>query len=78
LFQQLNKQQKYGLKYSNREKYVTILKYGHEETNTYLNEMLPTSALDRMNGEARKREEEGAIVNSLRGEAFANTALLIN
>jgi hypothetical protein len=34
--------------------------------------------LDRMDGEGRKCEEEGSIVNSLRGEAVANPALLIN
>jgi hypothetical protein len=31
-----------------------------------------------MDGEARKSEEESSIVTSLRGEAVANTALLIN
>jgi hypothetical protein len=40
--------------------------------------MLPISVLDRMDREARKCEEAGTIVNSLRGEAVANTALLIN
>jgi len=61
-----------------RQRRKRFLKYEDEGTNAYLNEMLPTSVLDRMDGEARKCEEAGSIVNSLRGEAVANTALLIN
>jgi hypothetical protein len=57
---------------------VRLLKYEDEGTNTYLNEMLPTSVLGRMDREGRKCEVAGSIVNSLQGEAFANTVLLIN
>jgi len=69
----MNQEHKYKLKYLNCDKDVRLLKYEDEGTNAYLNEML-----DRMNGEARKCEEAGSIVNSLRSEAVANTALLIN
>ena len=74
----MNQEHKYKHKYLNRDKDVRLLKYEDEGTNAYQNEMLPTSVLDRMNGEARKCEEADSIVNSLRGEAVANTALLIN
>lgn len=74
----MNQEHKYKHKYLNCDKDVRLLKYEDEGTNAYLNEMLPTSVLDRMDGEARKCEEAGSIVNSLRGEAVANTALLIN
>ena len=57
---------------------MRLLKYEDEGTNTYLNEMLPTSVLGRMDREGRKCEVAGSIVNSLQGEAFANTVLLIN
>lgn len=74
----MNQEHNYKLKYLNGDKDARLLKYEDEESNAYLNETLPTSVLDRMAGEARNCEEAGSIVNSLRGEAVANTALLIN
>jgi hypothetical protein len=68
----------YKIKYLNRDKDVRLFVYEYEGTNVYLNETLPSSVLDKTDGEARQCEEEGSIVNSLRGEVVANTALLIN